>query len=66
MAIDGGIATESMDDREEELARTYVDKMKDSDGEDQDNDDCTDDDDVIVLPDPVLIIREAYVFYYTH
>jgi len=67
VAIDDGIATESMDDWEEELVRSYVEKMKDSDCEDEDedndNDDGTDDgddDDVIILPEPVLTIREAY------
>ena len=66
VAIDDNIATESMDDWEEDLVRSYVEKMKDADDEDDDDgiddddDDGTDDDDdddVIIL---VLTIREAY------
>ena len=60
VAIDDGMATESMDDWEEGLVRSYVEKMKDSDGEDEDNNAGTDNDDVMILPEPVLTIREAY------
>ena len=61
VAIDENIATESMDDWEEDLVRSYIERMKDSD--DDNNDDSTDeadDDDIILIPEPVLTIREAY------
>ena len=61
VAIDDNIATESMDDWEEDLVRSYVEKVKDADDED-DDDGTDDDDDVIILPEPVLTIREAYPF----
>jgi len=60
VAIDENIATESMDDWEEELVRSYIERMKDRDDDNDDNNDDTDDDDVIVMPEPVLTMREAY------
>jgi len=51
VVIDGNIATESKDDWEEHLVRSYIERMKNS------NDD---DDEVIIIPEPVLTIREAY------
>jgi len=51
VAIDENIATESMDDWEEDLVRFYIERMKHS------NDD---DDEVIIIPESVLTIREAY------
>ena len=59
MAIDENIATESMDDWEEDLVRPYIERMKDSDDDDSDND-GSDDDEVIIIPKPILTIREAY------
>jgi len=47
VAIDENIATESMDDWEEDLVRSYIERMKDS------NDD---DDEVFIIPEPVLTI----------
>ena len=61
VAIDENIATESIDDWEEDLVRSYIERMKDSD--DVDNNNGTDDDDdngVISIPEPVLIIIVAY------
>ena len=59
VAIDENIATESMDDWKEDLARSYIERMKDSD--DDDNDDGTDDDDdAISIHELVLTIIEAY------
>ena len=37
VAIDGNIASESMDDWEEDLVRSYVKKMKDADDKDDDD-----------------------------
>jgi len=58
-AIDENIATESMDDWEEDLVRSYTERMKDSNDDDDDGSD-DDDDEVIIMPEPVLTIREAY------
>ena len=61
VVIDDGIATDRMDDWEDFFM--YVEKMKDNNGEDEDNNDGTDDDeddDLIILPEPVLTIRETY------
>ena len=54
VAIDENIATESMDDCEEDLVRSYIERMKDSD--DDDDYDGTDDN-VISIPELVLTIR---------
>ena len=53
VAIDENIATENVDDWEEALVRSYIERMKDCDDDDND-------DDVISIPEPVLTIREAY------
>ena len=61
VAIDENIATESMDDWEEDLVRSYIERMKDSDDDNSDDStDEADDDDIILMPEPLLTIREAY------
>ena len=61
VAIDENIATESMDVWEEDFVRSYIKRMKDSDGDDGDNDGSDDDDDkVIIMSESVLTIRKAY------